>query len=254
MPWPTDNLLKTFLDNPLDDPSQAREQLLALVNMVQAILATMPAGSNPLTVEAGLSKSGGAASRMASGVTLEFADANRRMKAFGTGDTGSFSIEAASGYVFLGAKNNPHVARNAYYDGANWQRFDTGQGAYVISIDTTGPVVMAAPAGANPITWQGPFKLRHEGNDFRGRIRSDGTAEKLPAGWSSSRPGTGQFRVTHNLGDTNYTVSGTVDASGASTGPYVVHVYQRTTTYVDFRVLSGVTPTDLLFHFTLTRD
>lgn len=34
-----------------------------------------------------------------------------------------------------------------------------------------------------------------------------GTSLTLPAGWSSSHPGTGQFVITHNLGTLNYSVT-----------------------------------------------
>jgi hypothetical protein len=36
------------------------------------------------------------------------------------------------------------------------------------------------------------------------RISSDGTIKDLPAGWSANRPSSGNYDVTHNLGDTSY--------------------------------------------------
>lgn len=39
---------------------------------------------------------------------------------------------------------------------------------------------------------------------YAGYVHSNGTAGTLPAGWSSSRTGAGQFIVTHNLGTVNY--------------------------------------------------
>ncbi len=35
---------------------------------------------------------------------------------------------------------------------------------------------------------------------FSGAINTGGTAIRLPAGWSVSKPGTGRYKVTHNLG------------------------------------------------------
>lgn len=42
---------------------------------------------------------------------------------------------------------------------------------------------------------------------FGGQVASDGTATALPTGWTSSKPGTGQYTVTHNLGTTSYGVA-----------------------------------------------
>ena len=42
---------------------------------------------------------------------------------------------------------------------------------------------------------------------YGGAVAADGSAVKLPDGWTSSLPGsTGRFTVTHNLGHTNYSV------------------------------------------------
>lgn len=45
MAWPTDDLTKVHLDSSGDDPSQARAELLALVNKVQAMLAEIASGA-----------------------------------------------------------------------------------------------------------------------------------------------------------------------------------------------------------------
>lgn len=39
---------------------------------------------------------------------------------------------------------------------------------------------------------------------YAGYVNLDGTAGNLPAGWTSSRTGTGQYTITHNLGTANY--------------------------------------------------
>jgi hypothetical protein len=41
---------------------------------------------------------------------------------------------------------------------------------------------------------------------YAGQVASAGTAIDLPSGWSSSRPSTGNYTVTHNLGTTNYSI------------------------------------------------
>lgn len=45
MAWPTDDLTKAHLDASTDDPSQARAEILALLNKVQAILAEVAPGA-----------------------------------------------------------------------------------------------------------------------------------------------------------------------------------------------------------------
>jgi len=42
---------------------------------------------------------------------------------------------------------------------------------------------------------------------YSGRVASDGSAVKLPSGWSSSRTATGKYQITHNLGTTDYTIT-----------------------------------------------
>ena len=49
---------------------------------------------------------------------------------------------------------------------------------------------------------------------YAGYVNDDGTAGSLPAGWSSTKTGTGAYTVTHNLGSTNYIVVAT-SAGGA---------------------------------------
>jgi hypothetical protein len=42
---------------------------------------------------------------------------------------------------------------------------------------------------------------------YSGRVNgANGAAIKLPSGWSSSREQEGEYKITHNLGNTNYTV------------------------------------------------
>ncbi len=62
---------------------------------------------------------------------------------------------AAGSYAFLEAAINALVASNAYWDGTNWNRFDTGQPAMLSNVQgTTGTTFLQyAAAGANPITW-----------------------------------------------------------------------------------------------------
>jgi hypothetical protein len=62
---------------------------------------------------------------------------------------------------------------------------------------------------ANSLTYAGEEQFSRFGE-----VASAGTGNRLPSGWSSSKLATGQYRVTHNLGTTGYTV--TVGGYGAS--------------------------------------
>jgi hypothetical protein len=52
------------------------------------------------------------------------------------------------------------LAKNAYFDAGNWQRFNTADGAFVQQIEPDGDVTFSlAAAGANPITFETPLFL-----------------------------------------------------------------------------------------------
>lgn len=55
-----------------------------------------------------------------------------------------------------------------------------------------------------------------DSNLYSGRVLVGGAAGKLPSGWSSSRPSTGKYRVTHNLGVATYTVVAMAEARFAT--------------------------------------
>lgn len=55
----------------------------------------------------------------------------------------------------------------------------------------------------------------HKG--YAGRVADTGAAILLPKGWSSVQNGTGDYTVTHNLGNTNYSVVINLDGGRAAT-------------------------------------
>jgi len=48
--------------------------------------------------------------------------------------------------------------------------------------------------------------LNRPGELYGGKVNDNGDAIYLPAGWTSTRTGTGEYTVTHNLGTTAYAV------------------------------------------------
>jgi hypothetical protein len=67
---------------------------------------------------------------------------------------------------------------------------------------------------------------------YAGRVNSDGTAEDLPSGWTSTRTGEGQYTITHNLG-------GAIQATLAVAASAAAHFVTRSggsNNIVSFRV------------------
>lgn len=71
---------------------------------------------------------------------------------------------APSSHAFLEAVENAHMTANAYWDGANWLRFDTAQLAafFGTSLATRGVGLYSAPAGANPVAFNASTSLLHD--------------------------------------------------------------------------------------------
>ncbi len=97
---------------------------------------------------------------------------------------------------------------------------------------------------------EGTQKLASGSTVYAGSIKSDGTVNFIPSGWSSVRNSNGNYTITHNLGTTTYAVAVSVSddvlndivAGSATTTSFDV----RTFTYV------GATPNDRAFFFTVT--
>jgi hypothetical protein len=62
----------------------------------------------------------------------------------------SISIESQSGVAVIGGKGGSNVAGNGYWDGTNWNRFDTSLPIMLLSVSPTGANFFAAPTGSNP--------------------------------------------------------------------------------------------------------
>lgn len=75
------------------------------------------------------------------------------------------------------------------------------------------------------------------------------TTNKLPAGWSISRTGAGVYDITHNLGNTNFIVTGNVFGS---TPGLVITTAQTTSTITIKTVNLSGTATDFRFQCLVT--
>lgn len=63
--------------------------------------------------------------------------------------------DATGSFAFVEAQGGAHLVGNAYWDGTNWMRFNTGQAAYHLVLNGNNAPLdfQYAAAGANPITW-----------------------------------------------------------------------------------------------------
>jgi hypothetical protein len=75
----------------------------------------------------------------------------------------SLSIESPAQYAFIGGRVLGGLNGNAYYDGANYQRYDTAQPASQVQVSGGALTVLTAPAGANPITWTSRMSINSAG-------------------------------------------------------------------------------------------
>lgn len=66
------------------------------------------------------------------------------------------------------AKTVVDLAQNAYHDGTNWMRFDIALPALILEGESGSFKVYTVGAGANPITWSGPYTVWHSNNDGAG--------------------------------------------------------------------------------------
>lgn len=82
---------------------------------------------------------------------------------------------------------------------------------------------------------------------YAGFVNADGTAGNLPSAWTSSKTGTGQYIVTHNLGTTNY--SAVASASALSGFGALDSVNANDVHFKFLSAAGGGTLSDTVFYF-----
>jgi hypothetical protein len=126
--------------------------------------------------------------------------------ASGAVDTGQLAADAVTGAKIADdAVNGAKIADNAI----NSEHYADG------SIDTA----HIADSQVTP-TKTNIFPANSNAKVYVGHIAVDGTAIRLPSGWSSTRTATGNYTVTHNLGSDDYVVNAT-----ANEGTTMIVVY-----------------------------
>lgn len=91
--------------------------------------------------------------------TVSVQDGHRRIKGVGNS---SLSLESDE-YGILSSSQDVQIAQNAWWDGTNWQRYDTSRPAAAVLVSAGVPKVYIAAAGNNPIAWN-TYSIYHTGN------------------------------------------------------------------------------------------
>lgn len=157
------------------------------------------------------------------------------------------------------------TAQNVYFDGTDYRYRVTGT-AILDQLEASGRrVYYTAPSGtAGAVaTFTERFSIsntgvatvngnvvRHDGNIFHGRVNSDGTAARLPAGWASSRVGLGDYQVTHTVATANFSVAAATNSFGSMAS---AALYTTTAFRISTADHAG-TAVDVPFNFTLMLD
>lgn len=81
-------------------------------------------------------------------------------------------LQMRSGVSSVVIGNSVYLASNAELaaDGTTWNRLNTGNPASLISAAQSGPEIYTAASGANPISWSGPYKIKHGYRGFVGAM------------------------------------------------------------------------------------
>lgn len=92
---------------------------------------------------------------------LNLVDTTRGIGTAGGNSISLFNSNTA-GFVYVEGGSGSYLAQNAYFDGTNWQRYDTTKAAYLIGVDGS-PHIYYVAAGTGAITWAS-YDIWHSGN------------------------------------------------------------------------------------------
>lgn len=115
-----------------------------------------------------------------------------RLRYFGGTGKQHTELSAPQGWNFVTALSTVHLAANAYYDGTNWNRYDTGAAAAMLFVQTDGAAyISTVAAGANPITWTPRSLALAETTDANGwKVRYDTAGKRR---WQKQQKVTSSF-------------------------------------------------------------
>lgn len=106
---------------------------------------------------------------------INFDGSNSGVRNFG----GSLALHADR-FSFLNSPNDAHVCQNAYWDGANWMRYDVNSPSAMIVVSGGRTLMASASPGSNPLSWSPYQELWSNGNS--GFMAGVNGYQKLPSG------------------------------------------------------------------------
>lgn len=131
----------------------------------------------------------------------------------------NISVESSDGYAFMSAGLNSHLGSNAYWDGANWNRFNVANPGSYLGVQATVFTWGTTAAGANPAVFTQRFSVDNTGNLTVGGIVSAGTLTSSGAvnGASLVVSGAGSIGTTLTVTGAS-TINNTLQISAADAG------------------------------------
>lgn len=116
---------------------------------------------------------------------LQFTSANERIRNPVNSAT-NLSVESADGYAFFSSNSGSHLAGNLYWDGTNWNLFNTGAAGAAWISSPSGIAYDTATAGTNPRTLSQKLTIDLSGNvSGRYYTSNDGSNGVINAGAGS---------------------------------------------------------------------
>lgn len=137
--------------------------------------------------------------------------------------TSHLSLESTTGYMFVSAGLNSHIASNLYWDGTSWMRYSTASPGAFLGVNNASMTMNFAVAAANPATFTAKFTFDGV-NPSSWTLDSDTVSGRLTIGPSygivRSLSGNLYLRATSGtviLDTGGVSISSTLTVSGAFT-------------------------------------
>lgn len=250
--WPTDNITTTHVDAATDDPSQARAEIYTTMLRVKDVIgakgsangvapldasALVPLANIPNTLTGksadtldGINSTSFARVDAASNFTTAPTISSNTVWHAGNDGTGSgLDADLLDGYQSGNASGQIPISNGTVSTNLNADLLDGVNSTSFARVDaasnfTTAPTISGKNVMAADNAGGGVM--------YRGRVTSSGTAQRLPAGWTSTNIGTGRYRIQTNLTTDNYTV---VVSAASSFGDLQI-TYLRELTFYSFVV------------------
>lgn len=190
MAWPSSaGLSKANFDAGTDSPANARAELEALYDHVLLI-------SNEVTDSATVWHSGNDGAT--SGLDADLLD----------GQHGSYYQDASN----LNAGTIPLARIPATLTGKSADQLDGQEGTHYLAFAN-----MTGTVGTSQIADDAVTNAKLEYAYYSGDWSADAVTENLPSGWSVTKPVTGRYTLTHNLGTTNYSIVAIAEGGSGET-------------------------------------